>query len=123
MEDPMTPLNPNEFTTDLTIRDWVYLIGEWGKEKGWTFEYEDIPEKLILIVSEIAEAMEDYRRNNMEEIESDDGKPEGFGIELADAIIRILHLCGHLNIPIDELLVRKMRYNCTRPFRHGNLRA
>src|ERR1700687_1476443 len=51
----------------------------------------NVPEKLMLIVSEIAEAMEGHRKNLM-----DDKLPHRkmIEVELADAIIRIFDLAG-----------------------------
>jgi hypothetical protein len=46
-------------------------------------------------------------------------KPEGFAVELADAIIRIFDLAEALNLSIEEALVVKARYNDTRPYKHG----
>ena len=48
-----------------------------------------------------------------------DYKPCGFGIELADAMIRIFDLAEWLDIPLDALIDIKMQYNDTRPMRHG----
>ena len=48
-----------------------------------------------------------------------DEKPVGFGIELADAIIRILDTCAAVGIDIDEAVSAKIAYNRTRPFKHG----
>ena len=39
--------------------------------------------------------------------------------EEADAIIRILDITAMLNIDMTESLKIKMRYNDTRPYRHG----
>ena len=47
------------------------------------------------------------------------GKPVGVASELADTIIRILDVCERMQIPITEALVRKHKYNLTRPYRHG----
>lgn len=41
--------------------------------------------------------------------------------ELADVIIRIFDLCGHLDADLGETLVRKMQHNKTRPYKHGML--
>lgn len=48
-----------------------------------------------------------------------DKKPEGVAVELADAVIRIADLCGHLGIDLDAVIAEKMDYNETRPFKHG----
>lgn len=46
-------------------------------------------------------------------------KPEGYAVELADAVIRIADLCGHLGIDLGEVLELKMKYNEGRPYKHG----
>ena len=46
-------------------------------------------------------------------------KPEGLGSELADIVIRVFDLAGMLKIDIANEIERKMRYNVTRPYRHG----
>lgn len=48
-----------------------------------------------------------------------DVKPIGFAIELADAMIRIMDLAGHLGIDLTAAITEKMAYNETRPLRHG----
>lgn len=46
-------------------------------------------------------------------------KPEGVAVELADAVIRIADLCGHLGIDLDAVIAEKMAYNAGRPYKHG----
>ncbi len=46
-------------------------------------------------------------------------KPEGYGVELADAVIRIADLCGALHIDLERIISFKMEYNASRPYRHG----
>lgn len=46
-------------------------------------------------------------------------KPEGVAVELADAVIRIADLCGHLGIDLDAAISEKMAYNEGRPYKHG----
>lgn len=46
-------------------------------------------------------------------------KPEGVAVELADAVIRIADLCGHLGIDLDAVIREKMAYNEGRPYKHG----
>jgi NTP pyrophosphatase (non-canonical NTP hydrolase) len=107
-------------------------IHDLAVEKGWWTDVktqepvnpEDrIPEAIALIHSELSEALEEYRRGLLAPYAVADGKPEGFGIELADAVIRIMDLCGALNIDLEERIDTKHKYNKTRPYRHGNKRA
>lgn len=39
--------------------------------------------------------------------------------DMADAVIRIADLCGHLGIDLEAAIDLKMAYNETRPFKHG----
>lgn len=68
-------------------------------------------ELLMLIVSEIAEAMEGERKDLM-----DDHMPtfKMVDCELADALIRIFDYCGEYKIDIGRAFVEKMKYNATR---------
>lgn len=68
-------------------------------------------ELLMLIVSEIAEAMEGERKNLM-----DDKLPHRkmVEVELADALIRIFDYAGAFGLDLDGALREKMGYNTTR---------
>lgn len=70
-----------------------------------------VGEKLMLIVSELAEAMEGHRKNLM-----DDHIPhrESIEVELADAVIRIFDLAGAMNLDMGGAITDKMQYNATR---------
>lgn len=46
-------------------------------------------------------------------------KPEGFPSEVADAIIRLLHLVAETGIDIEAAIEQKLAYNATRGHRHG----
>jgi NTP pyrophosphatase (non-canonical NTP hydrolase) len=104
-----------------TIEELIVRSHNLAKEKGWYEGPEvNVPEKLMLIVSEISEALEEYRYTNAPHIWfGDDGKPEGFTVELADAIIRICDLAGHMGLDLTHALNAKHEYNQTRAYRHG----
>ena len=70
-----------------------------------------VAEKLVLIHSEVSEAMEASRKNLM------DDKlihRKGVEVELADAVIRILDLAGALNLDLAGAIQEKLMYNSTR---------
>ena len=71
----------------------------------------NVPEKLMLIVSEIAEAMEGHRKGLM-----DDKLPARpmLEVELADAVIRIFDLGGGLSLDLGGAIAEKLAYNATR---------
>ena len=71
-----------------------------------------VGEKLMLIVSEVAEAMEGHRKGLR-----DDKLPHRpmIEVELADAVIRIADLAGALGLDLGGAIAEKMEYNCNRP--------
>ena len=117
-----------------SIREMQAYVNAWAVEKGWWQDFERtqgtiafralISEKLLLITSEIVEALEEVRNgHSYKDVYEHDGKPEGFPVEVADGFIRILDLCGYLGIDLSAETARKMAYNETRAFRHGGKEA
>ena len=117
-------------------------------DKGFWQKNKNIPEKLMLIVSELGEACEALRNNNTFKNRVHDSKEvygkyvdqqeianaddwEGFvgnfqtfikdsyEDELADTIIRLLDLCAFEAIDIDWHIRQKMKYNSQRGKLHG----
>lgn len=107
-----------------------------------------VTEKLDLIHSEISEALEEIRKGHdplktyySTTVKSDSGetvtnhdeqltvkwegvgrptrKPEGFMVELADAVIRIGDLAYLLGGDLEAAIAEKHEYNRTRPYKHG----
>lgn len=71
----------------------------------------NVGEMLMLVVSEIAEAMEGHRKALM-----DDKLPHRsmLEVELADALIRIFDIGGGLGLDLGGALVEKLEYNASR---------
>jgi hypothetical protein len=91
---------------------WPVKAGETGRPSALEIH--------ALIHSEISEATEEVRNNMPSVYVGENGKPEGEAVELADAMIRILDYFGERGWDADEIIGRKIEYNKTRSFRHGN---
>lgn len=82
-----------------------------------------IGSRLMLMVSELAEALEEVRAGHSPwEIyynpEKPD-KPEGFPVELADLVIRVADTAEWLGIDLSKVIQMKHEYNVSRPYKHG----
>lgn len=71
----------------------------------------NVGEMLMLIVSEVSEAMEGHRKSL-----KDDKLPHRpmIEVELADAVIRICDLAGYLNLDLGGAVAEKLAYNAKR---------
>lgn len=85
--------------------------------------------KLMLIVSEVSEAMEVIRRAQpdapqlyMSYTDPNTGKLEGLPSELADIVIRTFELAAAIDINIGAAIMEKMANNTGRTYRHGSKR-
>lgn len=94
-----------------SLNELAQLCHSIAREKGFWEKERNIGEALMLIVTELAEAMEAHRKQ-------DDAN---FKEELADSFIRLLDLCGGLNINIEEEIYQKSMKNKNRPYKHGKI--
>lgn len=85
-------------------------------------------EKVSLAIGELSESIEALRKNkvcldkrNVNSGKFEDLVKDTFEDEIADAIIRLLDLCGMYNIDINWHIKEKLKYNTTRPYKHGKL--
>lgn len=143
--------NKGETTMEnkMSISEIQAAVHECARKHGWwdVWDKEGKPARgrdplslLMLVVTELAEAAEEFRAPNSDVralyyvengekhlcIAADfpaDKKPEGFGVELADAMIRIMDMAGANGIPLEDFILLKMRYNETRAYRHGGKNA
>ena len=120
---------------------------EMAKSKGFWEGERNKPEMLMLVVSELAEALEALRKDHYaskhavnslyQDIQVnlwDDeynimGGPwkagfeanikSSFEDELADVAIRLFDLCGGLGVDLEKHIELKMMYNSMRGYKHG----
>lgn len=115
---------------DMTLNEWRDAIHAYALAKGWwsTSRENDkaildrnFGEMLMLIVTEAAEAMEEWRAGELVTAThyAEDGKPEGIPSELIDIMIRVLDICGAYSIDVGGEMADKHTYNLQRSFRHG----
>lgn len=118
-----------------------------AKDKGFWETERNVPEMLMLVVSELAEALEALRKDHYADKdiakelhkdiainEFDDefnimaGPWKGgfeanikstFEDEIADVAIRLFDLCGGLDIDLQKHIELKMMYNSMRGYKHG----
>lgn len=117
------------------------VIYERAKEKGFHNPQREIGTILMLIVSELSEALEADRVGRyadwspIDEMISDGytwedssmsfeyafehNIKDSFEDEIADSIIRLLDLCGLKEIDIEKHITHKLEYNLTRSNKHG----
>ena len=99
-------------TTDKkTMNEWADICHGIAREKGFWDQERNTGEALMLVVTELAEAMEAYRTQN----------DENFREEIADTFIRLLDLCGGFKIDIEQEIVKKSLKNKQRPYKHGKI--
>lgn len=115
-----------------SIAELCREINEMNTAKGWDFSFEDTPEKIALMHTELSEMLEEYRKGkgpteiyypNLHPAQEAEGKPEGIPIEAADLAIRLFHFCAKLGIDLEAAIELKLNYNATRPHRHGGKRC
>ena len=111
-------------------------LNRFVKKAG--FDGNDIPTRMILIHSEISEAFEAWRKekfstaNHVEKANGFDFEgnryakeafensiKDSFEDELADSLIRLLDLCGKMDVDIEYHVTQKMKYNETRGYKYG----
>ena len=98
-------------TKGRTISELCEYCHSIAVEKGFWEKERNIGEALMLVVTEIAEAMEGYRHQDN----------DNFREEIADAFIRLFDLCGGLKIDIEGEINKKCDINKKRPYKHGKI--
>ena len=120
----------------MTIKELCERSFETAQTKGFWDKDREIGTLLMLITSELGEALEADRNNirtNKKKLKQalqitdthkfkrffEENIKDTFEDELADVFIRLGDLCQGLNIDIEKHLELKMKYNQTRKHKHG----
>lgn len=100
-----------------------------NKAKGFWDKERNIGELLMLVTSELGEAMEAHRKGNftLDLFKGSHHTPAGFEAhikdtfedEIADAVIRLLDLSAGLGIDLEWHIRSKVEYNKSRERLHG----
>lgn len=122
----IVPLAQQNAEQNLSIKQLTKLVHDINVKSGWWTDINtgesleskqgeqpkrNVPEMLCLVHSEVSEAMEGFRKNLM-----DDKLPhrQMLEVELADAVIRILDMCGGLGLDLEGAIFEKLAYNAQR---------
>lgn len=115
---------PSEFYVDLNPIS--KSVANFVREKGFYTpsslekEADLVLSKLMLVVSELAEAAEAVRMADAQGA-IDREEKGNFAEEMADALIRMYDLCGNLGIDLGLWVEKKMAKNTGRPYKHGKI--
>jgi NTP pyrophosphatase (non-canonical NTP hydrolase) len=121
----------------MNIKEIQQEIHKVNVEKGFWEDRKNVGEVLMLIVSELGEALDAHRggkwadvdafnargidRTDTEDFQSDFQQciKDTFEDEIADTVIRILDMCEGFGIDLETHIRLKLEYNKTRPYKHG----
>lgn len=94
-----------------TVKELSELCYSIAKSKGFWDKERNTGEALMLVVTELAEAMEAHRKQDN----------ENFKEEIADTFIRLFDMCGGMGIDIEAEILKKCEKNKLRPYKHGKI--
>jgi len=102
----MNAVNKGFYDQFNTLRDYSLVNPMPGMEYIKNIHISNL---IMLVVTELAEAVEGLRKGNAENLAE----------ELADSVIRIMDLSGFLEIDLEKAIVEKMAINAGRPELHN----
>lgn len=134
------------------LRQMAADVREVNEANGWFDGDRSVGDGMALLHEEVAEAFSAWRKHgfadrieamphyfqeahcarcgaNREDAYRNDDmicgvpKPEGYGSELADVLIRLLDQADRDGVDLVAEFERKLAYNATRGYRHGNRRV
>jgi len=113
------------------LNEMATIIHSDNRKMGFWAEKRQIGTLLMLVTSELAEALEADRKNryfdptHKEQPTGEDFDQwlkthvkDTFEDELADTMIRLLDLCGAMDIDLEWHIHQKLKYNRARGFKH-----
>ncbi len=127
----------------MNIDKLIELSHATAKEKGFWDSERNVPELLMLVVSELSEGLEALRKEHkvspdiagmLHDAYLEDPYPmdaetfkhefevnvkNTFEDEIADTVIRLFDLCGGLGIDLETHILLKINYNKLRGYKHG----
>jgi NTP pyrophosphatase (non-canonical NTP hydrolase) len=129
------------------MKNLISQAHEMAKSKGFWEGERNKSELLMLVVSELSEALEALRKDHYADqdvVESlshdleldrtdeefllkainwktsfEQGVKSSFEDEIADVAIRLFDLCGGLGVDLEKHIEMKMKYNSMRGYKHG----
>ena len=101
-------------TSDYPLNTLSGVCNKISVEHGFWEASTNILEKICLVHTELSEAAEEYRQKNFNQA--------AFTEELADTLIRIFDLSGHMGLDLDKAVNDKIEINKARKFLHGKSR-
>lgn len=112
-----------------TLWQWQAEAHRVARTKGFVDTDNLVPmrvaERIAQIHGELSEALDIVSQGKRALTDvwfrEQDGKPEGFGIELADVFLRLMHLADVCNIDMEYMTNMKHEFNKTRPYMHGKV--
>ena len=87
--------------------------GFWDQQEQSLDRRREIGMRLMLVVTEVAEAFEAIRESR------EDAIPFNFAEEIIDTLIRLFDLAFAYGIDVGKVLEHKMKLNAARPHKHG----
>ena len=100
----------------MTIKELCEESHALAVSKGWyEGDSRNVGEVLALVHSELSEALEEYwLGHELQAVLTDDGgRPIGFPVALADAVIRIADMCGAPDIDLEAAIRIQHEYTRT----------
>lgn len=119
----------------MTTKELQAKIYKTHCSKGWAKAPRTAVEEISLVITEVAEAIECIRdghlvgdvwfsddgREYYDDLELEGRKPEGVAYEVADIAMRAFNFLSYWGFDVEELILRKDKYNQGRPKRHGKI--